>query len=91
MALRLAGLMRWFLISGCVGVLIALALMTMGTSHVVSPTVLLALWPPSIVGVADPTNLSDKIIFAIIEFGGNFLLYGIIGTLIGLSFRRKPI
>lgn len=60
MTLRISRLLRWFLISGCVGVLVALTLAAIGTSRIISPSILLALWPPSIVGIADPTNPSDK-------------------------------
>jgi hypothetical protein len=81
--------MRWFLVSGCLGVFVALVLMAMGASHIVSPTVLLVLWPSSIAGIADPSTLSDKIMVAMFEFGGNFILYGVIGTLVGLCFPRK--
>jgi hypothetical protein len=89
MTLRISGLLRWFLVSGCVGVLVALALAAVGTNRIVSPGILLALWPPSVVGIADPTSQSDKILFAIIEFGGNFVLYGVVGTFIGWGFRRR--
>jgi predicted cobalt transporter CbtA len=87
---RAKRLTRWFLVSGCLGVLVALILMTMAASQLVRPTVLLVLWPSSIAGIADPSTLSDKIIVAMFEFGGNFILYGVIGTLIGLFFRRNP-
>jgi hypothetical protein len=79
-----------FLYSGCVGVLVALVLTAIGTSRIVSPAVLLVLWPPSIAGITDPTTISDKIVVGVFEFGGNFILYGVIGTLIGLCFRGKP-
>ena len=82
-------LRRWFLLAGCLGVLVALALMTIATYHVVRPTILLVLWPPSLVGLANPSTLSDKILVALFEFGGNFILYGAVGTLIGLCFPRK--
>jgi hypothetical protein len=80
---------RWFLVSGCLGVFVALALMALGASHIVSPTVLLVLWPSSIAGIADPSTPSDKVLVALFEFGGNFILYGVIGTLVGLCFPRK--
>jgi hypothetical protein len=82
-------LRRWFLVSGCLGVLVALILTAVPASHTLKPTVLLMLWPSSIAGLVDPSTLSDKIMVAVFEFGGNFILYGIIGTLIGLCFRRK--
>jgi hypothetical protein len=71
---------------GCLGVLVALILMAMAANHVVRPGVLLVLWPSSIAGIADPSTPLDKIIIATLEIGGNFLLYGIIGMLIGLFF-----
>lgn len=83
-------LTSWFLVSGCLGVLVAFMLTVMAANHAVKPTVILVLWPSSIAGIADPSTLSDKIIIAVFEFGGNFILYGIIGTLIGLCFPRKP-
>jgi hypothetical protein len=83
-------LRRWLLVSGCLGVLVALTLMTIATYHVVRPTILLVLWPASLYGFANPSTLSHEIIIETLEFGGNFILYGAIGTLIGLCFRRKP-
>jgi hypothetical protein len=80
-------LRRWFLISGCFGVLVALVLMVL--PHV-NPHVLLVLWPASIAGLADPSTVWDKIMVASFEFGGNFVLYGAVGTLVGLGFRGKP-
>lgn len=88
--LSVKGLRRWFMISGFLGVLIALTLMTIATYHVVKPTILLLLWPSSIAGIADPSTPSDKTLVVLFEFIGNFILYGAIGTLIGLGFRRKP-
>lgn len=78
---------RWFLISGSVGIVVALVLMRVASRGVLSPGLLLALWPSSIVGLADPTTLSDKILVAVVEFGGNFLWYGLVGTVIGFAVR----
>jgi hypothetical protein len=88
---RMSGPARWFLLFGCVGLLVAVTLAAIATSRMVSPIILVAQWPHSIVGIADPTNPSDKILFAVIEFGGNFILYGVVGTLVGLGLRRKAI
>jgi hypothetical protein len=90
MATGRAALKNWFLVSGCMGILVALVLGFMAPYRVVSPRILLVLWPFSIIGLADPSELSHKIIFAAVEFGGNFILYGVIGTMIGLCFRLKP-
>ncbi|PYU42882.1 MAG: hypothetical protein DMG56_05960 [Acidobacteria bacterium] len=89
MATGRALLKNWFLVSGCMGILVALALGFMAPYRLVSQRILLVLWPFSIIGLADPSEFSHKIIFAAVEFGGNFILYGAIGTLIGLCFRRK--
>jgi len=48
---------------------------------------LLTFWPSSIVGLADPDTISAKILIGVFEFGGNFLLYGFIGTGLGFAFR----
>jgi hypothetical protein len=83
-------LRRWFLVSGCLGVFVALTLVAIPTRYVISPKILLVLWPSSIAGLADTSTRSDKILVALFEFGGNFILYGATGTLIGLCFWRKP-
>ena len=85
-------LRRWFLVSGCLGLLVAFTLAAL-PHRLIRPTVLLVLWPPSIAGLADPSTTWSQIIFAVFEFGGNFVLYGAVGTLaglVGLGFRRKP-
>jgi hypothetical protein len=75
----------WFLYAGGFGVVIALALATVATIHPLSPTVLMVLWPWSIVGMADPSTPSDKIFVGLFEFGGQFLAYGSIGALLGFA------
>jgi hypothetical protein len=78
----------WFVVSGCIGVIVAGCLLFLASRREISLVVLLALFPTSIAGIVDPRSLSDKILVGAIEFGGNFALYGAIGTLIGL-FRAK--
>jgi hypothetical protein len=78
---------RWFLISGSLGIVVALVLMRVSSNHVLSLGLLLTLWPSSIVGLADPTTLSDKIRIAVGELGGNFLWYGVVGLVIGFAVR----
>ena len=87
MAIRLRGLKAWFAASGCIGIIVALALAGIARYRPLNPRVLITLWPLSIIGLADPTNLSDKILFGATELGGNFLLYGVIGTALGFAFR----
>jgi hypothetical protein len=84
------GFRSWFLGFGCLGVIIALTLTAMSTRDIIKPRVLLVLWPPALAGLANPSTLSDKILVALFEFGGNFILYGVVGALVGLCFRRKP-
>ena len=73
--------------SGIVGVLVAFVLLGLEALNVIVPGVLLVLWPSSIVGMADPANVWDKFLIATVEFGGNFVLYGIVGSLLALCFR----
>ena len=74
---------RWFLVSGTLGLFVALILLAMTASHFVVPFILRALCPFSIVGsFADPADVWDKVAFAIFMFGSNFVLYRVIGTLI---------
>jgi len=87
MPIRLQGLKAWFLVSGCIGIIVALVLAVIASNRSLNPMLLLTLWPPSIVGIADPTTLSDKILIGAFEFGRNFLLYGIVGTGLGFAFR----
>ena len=73
---------RWFLLAGCLGVVVA-GVLTLLLSHDLIPAaVAIALWPTSILGLVDPTNLKDQIITGVFTFGGNFLLYGVLGLLV---------
>jgi hypothetical protein len=87
MPIRLRGLKAWFLGSGCIGIIVALVLAEISSYHSLNPKLLLTLWPASIVGLADPTTLLGKILIGGYELGGNFLLYGIIGTGLGFVIR----
>lgn len=79
--------LQWFLISGSVGVLVALVLLGLRALNLIVPGVFLVLRPSSIVGIADPANVWDKLLIAMVEFGGDFVLYGIIGSLLALCFQ----
>src|SRR5262245_20240298 len=78
MPIRLRGLRAWFLVSGCIGIIVALVLAGIASNYSLNPALLLTLWPSSIVGLSDPTTLAAKILVVVYEFGGNFLLYGVI-------------
>ena len=87
MLIKLRCLKAWFLVSGCIGIIVALVLALVASNRSLSPGLLLTLWPASIVGLSDPSTLTAKILIGVYEFGGNFLLYGVIGTGLGLAFR----
>lgn len=78
-------LRRWFLTFGCFGVLVALTLAAISSRQVVNPKILIVLWPASLYGFANPSTLSHEILIATLEFGGNFMLYGAVGTVVGLA------
>jgi hypothetical protein len=87
MRIRVRGLMGVFLVSGCIGIVVALVLAEIASYRSLSPKLLLTLWPASIVGLADPTTILGKILIGSYELGGNFLLYGIVGTALGFAVR----
>jgi len=75
--------MRWFLVAGAVGLTIAVALAIWNVHGVVTPTVLLVLWPTSIVGMANTVPFKPTIFELLIigfMYGGNFVLYGLLGS-----------
>jgi hypothetical protein len=74
----------WFLISGVVGILIAVVLAVFASYRDANPYILLLLWPPSSVGLVDPSSPSDKILLGVVEFRGNFVIYGVIGLFVGM-------
>jgi hypothetical protein len=73
---------RWFLLAGCVGIAIAIMLALSPPSN---PLIIVLLWPASIVGLADPTTIGAKMLIGSFEFGGNFLLYGMLGAIAGAA------
>jgi hypothetical protein len=74
----------WFVLPGVFGILVAIALAVLARQGDVNQYVLLLLWPPSFVGLVDLSSLSDKIIFGVVELGGNFIIYGFIGLFVGM-------
>jgi hypothetical protein len=87
MLIKLRGFKAWFLVSGSVGIIVALVLALVASNRSLSPGLLLTVWPASIVGLSDPSTLTAKILIGVYEFGGNFLLYGVVGTVLGVVFR----
>ena len=56
---------RWFLIAGRLGVVVAIVLTLLLSHDLIPAAVAIALWPTSIFGLVDPTNLRDQIITGI--------------------------
>lgn len=84
--------MRWFLVAGGIGVAVAIVLTIWSSHGVVRPAVLLTLWPTSIVGMAntEPFKLTmAELLILTVMYGGNFLLYGVVGAIAGYLTRRS--
>lgn len=85
---RDAHLRRWFLAGGAGGVLIAL-LLAVGLGHdAVSTGLVEALWPMAPVQLIDPKTIGSKIAVGLIAYGSNFLIYGLIGAVVGFTANR---
>jgi len=69
--------LRWFVLGGCLGILVAV-LMMIGQPR--SSSLVLVLWPTSIVGIVDPRTFSDKLLIGSVELTGNFIVYGVIAA-----------
>ena len=87
LVIKLRGLKAWFLISGCIGIIVAVVLALVASGRSLNPMLILTIWPSSIAGIADPTTFSDKLLVGTYEFAGQFLLYGVIGTVLGVAFQ----
>jgi hypothetical protein len=75
-------LAKWFLRFGAIGVVVAILLDIFNDSI---PTVLLLpLWPAALVLLVDPRTIGSEILVGIAAFGSNFLLYGLVGVVIGI-------
>lgn len=77
--------LRWFLVAGGAGVLVAAAITVVRPS---SPMLIIVLWPASIAGIADPSGWFNRAVFAMLMFGGNFLFYGMFGAIVGFAADR---
>jgi hypothetical protein len=76
-------LVRWFLISGGVGVLVELVVLAFEALNV-APWFFLLLWPSTIFGFVNPAEWWEKFLLDAIVFGGNFVLYGAVGSSLAL-------
>ncbi|HEY4762053.1 MAG TPA: hypothetical protein VIH75_00165 [Candidatus Sulfotelmatobacter sp.] len=76
---------QWFLISGCIGIVIAVALYILGsfsyTRHF-AVHVSSVLCPEMILGLAEPTSPMAIALLLAFVFGTNFILYGIAGLIL---------
>ena len=87
---------QWFVISGCIGVIVAIALYALGTVPDARPFVVHAasiLCPEMILGLAEPSGPVAIGLLLAFVFGTNFVLYGLVGLLACGArswFRRDP-
>jgi hypothetical protein len=88
---RVASPWRWFLIAGCIGIVLAVILSVLLSHDLVPAGLVIALWPTSILGLVDPSNLRDQVITGFFTYGGNFLLYGFLGLLIWRATSRRKV
>ncbi len=78
-------------VSGVIGILVAIWLTLTPTNSSVSTTTLLTLWPTSIAGFGfnGPITFSFfSFLLITIEYGGNFVLYGLIGLVLSGAYKR---
>jgi hypothetical protein len=74
-----------FLISGAIGVCVALVLYAssaipiLGVKVRMNPYIMLVLVPASILGLAEPTTLRANLLLIGIVLSTNFFLYGVVG------------
>jgi hypothetical protein len=86
---RIKGPAQWFLVSGCVGILVAIALYTLGSIAYSRHFVVLVspvLCPEMILGLAEPTNPAAIAHLLAIVFGTNFILYGNAGLVLWVAW-----
>lgn len=76
----------WFLAGGTLGVVVALFLATQSPWNSEVP---FFLRPFSILGLAEPKTLSEKIVACLMMYGGNFLLYGFLGMIVNHVLDRR--
>lgn len=82
-----ARLGRWFAFGGLIGV--GFGVMILFIPHLADSlgNGVLLLFPSSILGIADPRTTRDIAITASMEFSFQFILYGMIGLLLGFCIH----
>jgi hypothetical protein len=81
-----------FIVWGGLGLSIAAILTLLASRFDVWPLVLLTLWPSSIFGAASnkpPTVSISSAVMLALMYGGNFLLYGVIGKFISFAIEAS--
>jgi hypothetical protein len=81
-------LTRWFLVFGVVGLVVALIMLYALSHEVVEANLALIFWPASMVLLSESDTLWVKILTTALAFGGNFLLYGFVGLIVGAIANR---
>jgi hypothetical protein len=80
-------LVRWFVISGSVGVVVAAALYALNALlmllHIGADlNFFVILAPATILGMAEPTSIWAELVLFVIVFATNFVLYGSVGLIL---------
>jgi hypothetical protein len=84
---RVKGFAKWFFVSGCIGVLMAVVLYLMGTfafSRAFAVRIATVLCPQMVLGLGlgDPPTTGALLLLLTWVLGTNFVLYGLIGLLL---------
>ena len=84
---------RWFLFSGGIGLAIAIILADLLSHDLMahdlgSGALLEVLWPASAMNRIGGPRVAAQILDALLMYGGQFLLYGSFGLLIGFTVRQ---
>ncbi len=78
-------LVRWFLVSGCIGILVAVAMYVLGAvpfTRAFVVRVMPILCPEMILGLAEPKSTGAVLLLVGWVFATNFVLYGLVGLLV---------
>ena len=71
------------MISGAVGVVVALVVTLLMERDAISGDLAVALWPSGMVGLIDPVTWLSKLLTGVMMYGGQFLIYGALGLVLG--------
>jgi hypothetical protein len=74
---------RWFLVFGVVGIVAAFVMLYALSHDLVVGDLAIIFWPTSMILIAGGDSLGIKAVTTFFAFAGNFLLYGLVGLIIG--------